>query len=156
MADLSLAALIDAEKSVVDQFVVLLEREQTALQNGVTEPLPEIADAKAPLTLRLNELAIKRNQALAMAGLPPDRAGIEIWLKRYPQADVADAWQRLHATIAAARELNELNGKLIAMRLQYTSQALNALTVAQRHNGMLYGPDGQASPFAGRRIIDAV
>lgn len=156
MADLSLAELLDTESVVVEQFIVLLEREQAALQDGITEPLVEIADAKAPLTIRLNELAIKRNQALAMAGLPPDRAGIETWLQRYPVQGIKDAWERLHTAIAQASTLNELNGKLITLRLQYTNQALNALTVAQRHSGVLYGPDGQAAQFAGRRIIDAV
>ncbi len=156
MAELTLAELIDAETSVVDQFIILLEREQTALQEGKTDPLPEIADAKAPLTIRLNELAIKRNQALSMAGLPADRAGIESWIQRYPVPEVATAWKKLHASIGKARELNEVNGKLIVLRLQYTNQALNALTVAQRTSGTLYGPDGQTSALAGRRIIDAV
>lgn len=156
MADLSLASLLNAETEAISEFIVLLKKEQTALQDGKTEALPEIADSKAPLTIRLNELAIRRNQALSMAGLPPNRPGVEIWLERYPSAEMSDNWNRLHSAIAEARELNELNGKLITLRMQYTNQALSALTLAQRQSDMLYGPDGQPSQFAGRRIIDSV
>lgn len=155
MADISLLSLLGAEAEAVEQFIALLQKEQTALQEGKTDDLPAIADAKAPLTNRLNELAVHRNQALAMAGLPPDREGIETWLQRYPSTEMSNAWERLHRAIAEARELNELNGKLITLRMQYTNQALSALMVAQRQSGMLYGPDGQPSQFSGRRIIDA-
>lgn len=156
MADLSLVSLLASEAEVIAQFIALLQSEQVALQDGNTDALPAIADSKAPLTIRLNELAISRNQALSMAGLPPDRIGIEIFLQRHPSPEVSDVWHKLRRTIAEARELNELNGKLITMRMQYTNQALSALTQAQRQSDMLYGPDGQPSQFAGRRIIDSV
>ena len=155
MADLSLPALLDAETEVVRLFIDLLQQEQSALQAGDTDLLPAITDAKAPLTIRLNTLAIHRNQALATAGLPPDREGIETWLKRYPSPVMAKAWEALHVMIAEARELNELNGKLIILRMQHTTQALNVLMVAQRQTGMLYGPDGHSAQVSGRRIIDA-
>jgi flagella synthesis protein FlgN len=156
MADLSLPTLLNAEAGVIAQFIDLLQKEQAALQDGNTDALPAIADSKAPLTVHLNELAIQRNQALSIAGLPPDRTGIEVWLQRYPSPELSQIWSKLHSAIAEARELNELNGKLITLRMQYTNQALSALTVAQRQSGMLYGPDGQPSQFTGRRIIDSV
>lgn len=155
MANIPLASLLDAEAEAIGQFITLLQQEQTALQEGKTDDLPAIADTKAPLTIHLNELAIRRNQALAMAGLPPDREGIQAWLQRYPSVEMNSAWEKLHNAIAEARELNELNGKLITLRMQYTNQALSALLVAQRQSGMLYGPNGQPSQLAGRRIIDA-
>lgn len=150
-----LAAMLANEADVVERFVQLLQQEQAALKDGQTDALPVLADAKAPLTVELNELAVRRNQFLVSQGLQADKAGVESLLQQHPSSPLASGWERMRAAVSAARELNELNGQLINMRLQYTQQALHTLMASQRQTEQFYGKNGQPSQFTGRRIIDA-
>lgn len=154
-ATATLATLIASEAAVVERFVDLLTQEQEALKTGQTDPLPELANAKAPLTVELNQLAVRRNQYLASLGLPADKDGVEALLQRQASTELADSWERMRQAVATARELNDLNGQLINMRLQYTQQALHTLMATQRQTEQFYGKNGQPSQFTGRRIIDA-
>jgi flagella synthesis protein FlgN len=151
----TLATLLVMEAEIVERFVLLLEQEQDALKSGQTDPLPGLADAKAPLTVELNQLAVRRNQFLASLGLGADKDGVEALLQREPSAKLSANWERMRSAVTKARELNDLNGQLINMRLQYTQQALHTLMATQRQTEQFYGKNGQPSQFTGRRIIDA-
>lgn len=147
--------LTDEVASMV-AFIKLLTREQHALTDGDTEALGPIGEEKAALVDRLNLYGEQRNKQLAAAGLGADRLGMEAWLAANPKdAAVRQQWARLKACVNEARELNLLNGKLIALRLQANQQVLGALLSTQNQNN-LYGRDGQPTQLSGRRIIDAV
>ena len=81
---------------------------------------------------------------------------MEIWLdKNADQKAVAEGWNTVLSLAAKARELNQLNGELIRIRMQFNSEALEILL--RRQNSLdLYGPDGLAKTQDGRRINDAV
>lgn len=152
----ALLALLQSEVLAMGEFVTLLQREQECLTRGETDPLPELAEAKAPLVARLNGLDNQRSQALEAAGLTADSSGMESWLRQQPGESVCQAtWTRLKDVVAEARELNQLNGKLISLRLQNNHQALSALMSASGQGNSLYGRDGQPAQLSGRRIIDA-
>lgn len=138
------------------EFVTILKHEQELLTRGETDPLPELAESKAPLVVRLNSLDNQRSQALNAAGFGADSTGMEAWLQQHSQEFACQAaWIQLKDVVAEARELNQLNGKLIALRMQHNNQTLNALISASGQNNSLYGPDGQPAQLSGRRIIDA-
>lgn len=152
---MALTELLAAETALVEQFVDALTAEQEALKQGKVDGLPAISTRKGEIIERLNAAEKTRNAALQQAGLSGDREGMQAWLakNRHDRA-AAQAWAKLMKQAAAARELNDLNGQLIAMRLQATSQALAILT-QQAQRSALYGPSGHTTQLTGSRIIDA-
>ncbi len=158
-ASTDIARCVAAEAAAIEEFVELLEHEQTALTRGETDELAAFSEQKERLAVRLNELSRTRGALLAAQGLTGDRAGMEIWLDKHAglagQKTIAEGWHTLLSLATKARELNQLNGELIRMRMQYNSEALEILL--RRQNSLdLYGPDGLAKTKDGRRINDAV
>lgn len=151
----SLAEMLAAEVKLVETFIACLSEEQEALKAGDTDTLTAASGRKSTLAEQLNQLEDERNAFLKAAGLSPDRQGVQNWLGRN-RADRAalQAWGRLMKLASEARELNNLNGQLIAIRLQATNEALATLT-QQAQRSTLYGPDGQTTLRTGSRIIDA-
>lgn len=147
-----IAACVAAERDGVAAFVALLEQEQKSLQDGQIDALTGFADEKAALIVRLGQIGDLRNQLLAAAGWPADKAGLQAWAATAPEA--ATAAEGLLAIAAEAKELNRLNGQLIAMHLQRTQSALAILTRSQAGSG-LYGPNGQTTARTGYRFIDS-
>lgn len=148
--------LIAEEVARLRDFLVLLEKEQQALAAGDVDRLLPLADDKNRLFGRLAQLGEARGQALAAAGFPADRQGMEGWLARQPNANGAGrTWQELLSLAEKARALNEINGKLIASRLADNQQALSAL-MAAANQAALYGPDGQARPIGSGRSLGSV
>lgn len=148
--------LLFEEAEQLRGFLALLEREQQALAAGDVDRLLPLAEEKGVLFTRLAGLGEARNQALAAESLPPDRPGVEAWLDRHPELPGArKAWQDLLKLTLKARELNQLNGKLIGTRLASNQQALSVLLEAA-NQAALYGPDGQARPLGGGRSLGSV
>ena len=152
----SLLQIISEEARTVQQFVDLLNREQTALSARETDDLPALAEQKSTLAKDLVNLDRQRNDLLAASGFKSGRKGIEAWCTKYPaEQAVADTWATILRTATEARELSRLNGELIQLRLIVTAKALQALQ-AGKSSLDLYGPDGQATNSGQRRIDHAV
>lgn len=151
----TLAELLTTEVKLVESFIACLTSEQEALKIGNVDALAEINVRKTGLADQLNNVEDQRNAFLTQAGFSADRQGVLGWLNKNRQERTAgQAWVRLMKLAGEARELNGLNGQLIAIRLQATNQALAALT-QQAQRSTLYGPDGQTTLRTGSRIIDA-
>ena len=150
MADLQ--SLLGEEAAAVAQFVDLLGAEQRALQDGDLEILPGLTEKKTALVAHLTRLGQSRNLHLQAARLPTDQAGLDAWVAGQPERRALV--DQILALAAEARELNRLNGLLIANRLQQTQSALDILTRSQTGGG-LYGPDGQTSNRSGYRFFDS-
>ncbi|KYC29560.1 hypothetical protein ACY05_01390 [Sterolibacterium denitrificans] len=141
-------------------FVELLQHEQRILTEGDIDELTPLIEKKGRLADLLTQLAGQRNEILAAAGYPHDRAGIDIWLERRSPTgeaaqDARDSWENILALAVQARTLNETNGKLIGIRLQHNQQTLNSLLAAGNRSA-LYGPDGQPHASGGGRSFGAV
>ena len=147
-----LAQTIADETEGLVAFIALLTDEQKSLQNGEIEALGKQSEQKSQLLLRLGRLAEQRNRLLADAGWPADKAGMDALAHTSDAA--AQRSQHLLYLAAEARELNRLNGQLIAMHLQRTQNALAILTRSQAGSG-LYGPNGQTAARTGYRFIDS-
>jgi flagella synthesis protein FlgN len=154
--DAPLLRAVTAEMDVVQSFVDLLGVEQAALASGDTDQLPALIEKKNHFASQLGILATERNSILAAQGYAADRAGIEAWCEKHPrQTAVAEAWKKTIALASEARELNNINGKLITLRMQHNAKALEALRGGSNSLD-LYGPDGQATSLGRMRINDAV
>jgi len=152
----SLPGLIKDELALLRRFVSLLQSEEQALIPGDLDRLLPLAEEKSRLAMALGQLADARNRTLAEAGLATDKAGIESWLSSQERASPSRGdWAALLALAAETRLQNELNGKLIATRMQHNQRALAVLHAAASQ-AMLYGPDGQQRPLAGGRDFGAV
>lgn len=139
----SIADLIAAELGVLQQFVDILQREQSALIDGHTDTLMALAEDKVRHAEQLAVLNKDRDVRLRSAGLGEGGAGMKAWraLGNIPaktQNDLAAVTELAQQ----ARQLNDLNSKLVVDRLQHNQQALNVLLAAAKQS-TLYGPDGQ-------------
>lgn len=150
-----LAELLAQEAALVQDFIATLNREQEALKRGEIDKLGPITATKTELVDKLNAAEKERGVLLQRAGHSADREGMLAWLARN-QGDRATAagWTKLLELASEAKRLHDLNGRLIAIRLQATNQALGVLT-QQSQRSTLYGRDGLATPRTGSRIIDA-
>ncbi len=151
----NIALLIDGEIEALVRLVSLMEQEQEALKTAKPETLSTLGDEKADLIKRLNFLEMERiDQIGATPGSDP-KSAMTHWLDGHPaEIRVKSSWHSLLELARQAKALNELNGKLVAMHLERTEQALNALT-PQRSNSGLYSSSGQATGLSGSRIIDS-
>ena len=147
---------LNEEARLIQQFVDLLLHEQKALSAGDTDVLPKLADDKSGLAAQLNRIAEDRGRMLVAMGFSADRAGVEAWCAGHPEEKVvAAAWAGVLELAREAKELNRLNGELIALRMQHNARALEALRSGNNPLD-LYGPDGQAQPPNRVRINDSV
>lgn len=150
-----LLATITSEAELLAGFVLLLNEEQDALKRGDAAALPALTQRKSELMDAMNSLAQLRNELLARSACGKDKEGMSAWLAQHPSDKSAQqSWAKLLQLAQQGRELNRLNGQLIQLRLQATQEALTSLNQQARQTA-LYGPDGQASPLTGYRIIDS-
>ena len=153
----ALTEVLTQEVEAVARFIALLENEQDELRAGRVDALETIVAAKTPLVQQLNQLAEERSQLVTAAGYTADRTGVEALLASRSSAELNRAWEQLQTQARQAQQLNELNGQLIAQRLQSTSGALQVLL--QRNPSSVvdvYGPNGQKLGATGSRLIDSV
>lgn len=145
--------LIEAEAKAIVAFVGLLREEQEQLKAGETANLATFAAQKDSLIKELLEISGKREQALLASGLTNDSAGLAQWAASSGPA-AQELLQRLLGLAGEARELNQLNGQLVALRLAHTRAALAALSPNATEPG-LYGSSGQTTVPTGYRLIDS-
>lgn len=151
----ALADLLARELELVRAFIASLTQEQEALKRGETDSIAAIALKKSQLIEQLNAVQKERNAYLQQAGHRGDPDGMSAWVAvNGTDRAAAEGWAKLLELAAQAKRINDLNGRLIAMRLQAANQALGILT-EQSQRSSLYGKDGFSTPRTGSRIIDA-
>lgn len=149
----AVADLLAEEVRLLGSFVELLHQERQLLQDGTVDALPALAERKSALAGQLADLNGQREKQLAAAGLGSGRPAMEAWLATGPAHRTK--WQKLLELADLARNLNETNGKLVAILMQNNQQALATLLAA---GGQLvtYGPDGQQTGGGGGRSFGSV
>lgn len=146
MKDALLATVID-ETAAVHAFESLLAHEEKALiAASPLDTLPSIIEKKTALTEQIAALERQRDEQLGALGLPKGFVGME-------QAVTGDAaltshWRELLAAAGRARRGNNTIGVLIRSRMEYTRNALAALTLAPPKSSF-YGPDGRVPGIYG-------
>jgi flagellar biosynthesis protein FlgN len=145
------AATLNDEIAVASNLVDVLKREQTVLIAADTEALPALTEEKAKLVAQIAVLANKRYQALAAAGFQDEEAGMKAWIDSPASSAAAgQSWNTLLEAARAAKELNRVNGMLIAKHMARNQATLTVLQ-GGRQSVSLYGPNGQPSATPGSR-----
>jgi flagellar biosynthesis protein FlgN len=150
-----LMVLLEQETKLLASFVTLLKREQDILKLAEVKLLPEINEQKLKLIEQLNDIEIARGKALDLVGAQNTPAATtERLSSRAVDQTTASRWKDVLELARQAKQLHELNGRLIQMHLQHTNELLAALT-QQSENHTLYGSSGQACLATGSRIVDS-
>jgi flagella synthesis protein FlgN len=150
-----LSTLLAEELRTLRAFIVLLQREQSLLQEGAAERLSGLVGDKSDLSGELGRLCAARDEQLAQLGYTPDRNGMDAWIASSSGVSGQSDWHELLRLAGEARFINETNGKLIALHLKSNQQALNVLMTAV-DQALTYGPDGQQrASSAGRSLGSA-
>lgn len=98
--------------------------------------------------LRREQTALIEGDIEALAALLPEKTALS---ERLNAISPSEAGQ-LRELAATARDLNQTNGQLIAVRIQRNQQALNVLFAAAGQ-APTYGPDGQQLSSLGSRSL---
>lgn len=146
-----LAYLIGQESAALEALIGALLEEQDLLKRRQADDLAPVVERKNRQFEALARFDRRRNELLAARGLPADRDGIVRWADAQQQGELARGFL---ARVDEARELNRLNGQLIAINLQAAQAALAALAPGKTGHG-LYGPSGKTSFSTGYRLIDS-
>lgn len=145
-----LVASLTAEHAALQNFLVLLEKEQTLLMDNLTQEVLELSSKKVSDAIQLDQLAENtRNVLYSMiasssknaTSMPPAQEQISAWLTQNCNGALP-VWQKIRGMAERAQQQNKVNGELIQMKLRHNRQALAALSKAA-DKANLYGPDGQ-------------
>ncbi len=151
--DIQLA--LQSERDALRTFVGLLEREQAALVENLTDEVLTLAEQKSTQALTLNTLIEARNALFKhrFAGL--DAAAIKTRLQMEGPSSW-NLWQELRDYAERAQHLNQTSGELIQLKLRHNQQALSVLNNAT-NQANLYSANGQPSftPGSGRPLGSA-
>ena len=142
-----LLAALSNERQAVLEFIELLRREQGFLTENDIEPLQILAEQKSAHAVKLNSLSEVCRQQLAKISAALNNAEIEAWFKRNNAEGLA-IWQEVRMLAEQAKQINNVNGELIQMKLRNNQQTFAALSRAVSQAN-LYGADGQTSYSSG-------
>lgn len=147
-----LPAALSAERTALLGFIALLEHEQAALIENRSDALPELSEQKTTDATRLSQLADTRRELLKQAIPNQNAETVASWLGKHSPAELT-SWQDIVALTQRAKQLNQINGELIQMKLRRNQQALTVLGNAVNKAGV-YGRNGQPdfSPGSGRTL----
>lgn len=132
-------------------FLALLEREFETLRSQQLDAMFALAEEKNVACRRLDQLSLRRTQALATAGVAADRLTIADYMRQHSREACA-AWDELIELAGRARELNRRNGSIIATQLQHNQQAL-AVLLSATDQAALYSADGQTRASSSARHL---
>ena len=131
------------ETAAARELESLLETESAELGAASPERIEALAARKMDLARRAAELARSRDDALARAGLPAGRRGLDLACA----GGGAEGRRRLQAFLASAqraRLLNERVGAAVDLRLRHASAALGVLLRTGPDTAQVYSRDGRA------------
>ncbi len=151
----TLESLLQEARDTLGEFLAAIHAERQCLNGSDSTTLAETTSRKSALANRLAEIDTQRDAVLGAKGLSAGRKGIETWLETLPLAAgraSRAAWLSVLERAAEARRENDLNGKLIAARLQQNQQALGVL-LGETGDAGTYGADGQHNTQGGRRTL---
>ena len=146
------------EQQLMSSMLTLLKHEQSCLVDAHADGVAEVTQQKSDAITQLGTLARQRHAALASAGFDASESGMEPWLAAHGDTAARAAWEQLLDFTRTAKELNRVNGMLVARQLAHNQTVLNAkrtpATAGSADAGGLYGPGGQTAGFgASRRFV---
>jgi flagellar biosynthesis/type III secretory pathway chaperone len=128
--EVQIQELLTRESAGVERLWVVLKSEHEALSRRDVEALDRFVAEKLQCITDLEQIGREQRQLLEMAGLVPDRTGLEALLQRVPGSTgeaLRAAWQSLHQKLAMCQQQNLTNGRLLEGNRRFAQQALTAL-----------------------------
>jgi flagellar biosynthesis/type III secretory pathway chaperone len=134
----------ETELSLWKQLVATLIQEQVVLRDGNIDTLTDLAAHKRNLVVALAPHIKTRGRLLIDNGLPSTDQGMESLIQQSQEGQASLVWREIRETERMARDLNQINGRLINLRMGSVEQALNVLSGAAGGQ-KLYNTGGQAT-----------
>lgn len=134
----------ETELGLWKQLVGTLIQEQVVLRDGNIETLTELAAHKRNLVVAIAPHIKTRGKLLIDNNQPSTDQGMETLIRQSGNGQAGLLWREIRETERMARDLNQINGRLINLRMGSVEQALNVLTGAAGGQ-KLYNHGGQAS-----------
>jgi flagella synthesis protein FlgN len=146
------------EQQLMSYMLTLLKKEQASLVDAHADGVADVTGLKSDVITQLGDLARQRHAALASAGFDAAESGMEPWLNACADAAARAAWDALLDLTRSAKELNRVNGMLVARQLAHNQTVLNAMRTpaggASADAAGLYGASGQTAGFGpSRRFV---
>lgn len=142
MSSTALLQSIQTELELMQSFFFSLQKENEALLSGYSnDDLFDLTELKNQYADQLSAVAAQRDQLLTQLQLPIGKEGLSTAQSQFET--LSDPIQALLAIAEQARQLNEENGVLIHAYLDYSTQALEALSQAQPTANEVYDAKGK-------------
>ncbi len=136
---------LNDEYALISSLVELMKQEQRFLINIDIDGLAQLTPVKSQQIQDMAALSTQRHRALGKLGIAADESGMEAWLAT-ADADAQALWQQVLTHTAEAKELNRVNGMLIAKQMAHTQTIMQAMrTPTAAVDDSVYGPNGQTS-----------
>ncbi len=132
------------------ELLAAIRKEQSALIRADIDAIEALLDEKSEVLQRMNLVVLNRYEALAANGFEPNEIGMSDWLKKQAKPALNEAWTGLRKTLIQAKELNRLNGILIAKQFNLNQQLLDHLQ-GNSSAGAVYSRNGQAKTQSSTR-----
>ena len=132
------------EQQIMQALQQLLLQEQATLVEASIDGLVALMQTKGALVSDLGRHARQRHAALGAHGFSADETGMRDWITSAPSKEAESIWNALLEMTKEARELNRINGMLIARHLSRNQSELNVLQ-GKPNNSNFYGRDGQST-----------
>ena len=143
-----LSDVLQQETEAAGQLLTALRKERSALGERDLEATGEAAREKEALIVRLENLAARQNELLALAGIDPSTRDLDRALMSAGLRALLEPWQTLLDVLAQCRHQNLINGGVIEMSRRFAQQVLEGLRGVSP-DGQIYGPDGDAQGQSG-------
>lgn len=142
MSSIVLYNLIQTEYELMQHFLFSLEKENELLLSSYSnDDLYDLTELKNQYADQLSQTSVQRENTLAELGLPAGRDGL--LAAKSLSDDLNELIQDLFDTAEKAQKLNNENGLLIQTYLDYSVQALQALSQANPKAADIYDAKGQ-------------
>jgi flagellar biosynthesis/type III secretory pathway chaperone len=149
----ALEDLLKRETIELVQFISLLEEELDALAAGNTDTVQHCVSRKQNLLGRIFASRDAVNEAARSASRNPLLKSAESWMARTSSMRIRQAFATLTDHAEQARQLNQLAGRLIQVKLRGVAERLDVLQPTGRMSAM-YFPEGfTAAPMSPKGII---
>lgn len=155
MAPTSPTITVSDETALLHTLIALMKQEQGFLVSADTDGLNSLMQQKSQAIEQMSQLARQRHGLLGAAGFEAGDPGMDAWLTTADNA-AAKAWADMLVLVRDAKELNRVNGMLIARQMANNDTLIEAMRApaGAGDSAGVYGPTGQTTPGAtSRRLV---
>jgi len=149
----ALEELLNRETGELAQFIALLEQELDAIGGGKAEFVQQCASAKQTMLGRIFATRDAVNALARRASSNPQLKSAEAWLARTSSSRITQAFQQLTDHAEYARELNQLAGRLVQVKLRSVNERLDILRPTGWMDAVYYPEGFTGSKIAAKGII---